>query len=170
MSALSRFLFGRKEKMEQVPTMTPEQQQLLSQILGGVGAPLGAGMERLSEILGGAPEAFEAFQAPAMRQFREEIVPGIAERFTGMDGGAQRSSAFAQTLGRAGESLAERLSAQRAGLQQQALSQLLGLTGMGMGARPYETAMRPGTTGFLGGLTPGIGMGLGQLLGGLGRY
>lgn len=169
--SISKFLFGQEGKMEQLPTMTPQQQQLLSQLLGGISGPLGMGFERLSELLSGRPEAFEAFQAPAMRQFEEQIVPGIAERFTGMGGGAQRSSAFQQALGQAGAGLSERLAAQRAGLQQGAMGQLSQLLGMGMGAKPFGYQYTPSTGGFLGGLAPGVGMGIGgglsRLLGGL---
>lgn len=166
---IGEFLFGRGEKMEQLPTMTSEQQQLLSQLLEGLGGPMGMGLQNIMQILSGEPEALEAFQAPAMRQFEEEIVPGIAERFTGLGGGAQRSSAFQQALGGAGAGLAERLSAQRAGLQQGAMGQLGGLLGMGMGARPFGYQQTPGTPGFLGAMAPGMGggmgMGLASLLG-----
>ena len=162
---ISDILFGKKEKFEQVPTMTPEQQQLLSQLLGGLGGPLGMGLQNLMQLLSGAPEALEAFQAPAMRQFEEQIVPGIAERFTGV--GGQRSSAFQQALGGAGAGLAERLSAQRAGLQQGAMGQLGGLLGAGLGAQPFGYRFTPGQAGFLGGMGGGLGGGLGMGLGSL---
>ncbi len=169
--ALLDFLFGkrgeREGRMEQIPTMTPQQQRLLSQMLTGLGGPMQLGIQNLAQLLSGAPEALEAYQRPELRRFEEETIPGIAERFTEL--GAQRSSAFPQALGAAGASLAERLAAQRAGLQQQAMGQLGQLLGFGMQARPFETVYRPpisGTPGFLGALAPGIGAGLG---GGLGR-
>lgn len=169
--SISSMLFGKKGKMEQLPTMTPEQQQLLSQLLQGLGGPMGMGLENIMGILSGDPEALEAFQAPAMRQFEEQIVPGIAERFTGMGGGAQQSSAFQQALGGAGASLAERLSAQKAGLQSGAMGQLSQLLGLGMGAKPFGYQYTPGSQGFFGAMAPGmgggIGMGLSSLLGGL---
>ena len=166
---ISDFLFGKKGKLEQFPTMTPEQQQLLSQLLGGLGGPLGMGLQNIAQLLSGDPEALQAFQAPAIRQFEEQIVPGLAERFTGAGAGAQRSSAFQQALGGAGAGLAERLSAQRAGLQQGALGQLGGFLGAGLGAQPFGYQFTPGRGGFLGGLAGGagggLGMGLGSLLG-----
>lgn len=156
--ALREFLLGREGGLEQVPTMAPEQQALLRQLTGGIGAPLGAGLQQLQTLLTGGTQAFEK---PLMRQFREEIVPGIAERFAGLGAGAQQSSAFRQALGRAGAGLTERLGALRGGLQQQALGQLTSLLGAGLGARPFETVYRPATTGFLGAIAPGVGSALG---------
>lgn len=151
-------------RFERIETMTPQQQQLLSQLLAGMGGPLGAGLQNIMQLLSGAPEALEAYQRPELRRFEEETVPGIAERFAGL--GAQASSAFPQALGAAGTALSERLAAQRAGLQQQAMGQLAGLLGMGLGTRPFETMYRPGGPGFWGAMAPGIGAGLG---GGIGR-
>jgi len=45
------------------------------------------------------------------RQFEEQVIPGLAERFTGM--GGQRSSAFRQQLAGAGGDLAQRLAGLR---------------------------------------------------------
>lgn len=176
--SISSFLFGKEPTLEQLPTMTPQQQQLLSQLLGGLGAPLGAGMQRLSQLLSGAPEALEAYRAPMMREFKEQIVPGLAERFTGYGAGAQRSSAFQQALGGAGAGLAERLAMQRAGLQTGAMGQLGGLLGAGLGATPFGYQFTPGTAGFLGGMAPGLGAGLGMglpgmaqtAMGGIGKF
>ena len=161
MSTLSQFLFGRPGRFEQIPTVTPEQQRMLSQILEGVGVPLGAGLENLQMLLSGRPEAFQAFQAPAMREFREQIVPEIAERFTGL--GAQRSSVFPQQLGAAAAGLEERLTGQRASLQSQALQQLMSLLGIGLQPQ-FQTMQIPAQEGLL---QPGI-RGLGGILGGIG--
>jgi len=157
--ALSDFLFGKKEQVQQVPTMGPEQQQLLSQLLGGLGGPLSGGLQGLQQLLSGDTEAFEK---PLMSQFFQQTVPSIAERFTGLGAGAQGSSAFTQQLGQAGAGLSEQLGALRGGLQQQGLGQLQGLLGQGLGARPSETVFRPGGQGFLGALAPGFGQAAGQ--------
>lgn len=159
MSSIWDFLFGKKGKTEQLPAISPEQQQLLNQLLGGLSGPMGAGLGNLQQILSGDPEAFKAFEAPARTAFEQQTVPGIAERFSGA--GAQSSSAFGQTLGQAGANLEEQLSAQRAGLQSQALGQLSGLLGQGLGAKPFGYQQTPGSQGFIGGMAPGIGMGIG---------
>ncbi len=160
MSALSKFFFGSPTKFEQLPTVTPEQKSILDQVLGGIGGPLGSGMQNLQQILSGRPEAFEAFQAPARTAFMQQTVPGIAERFTGAD--AQASSAFGQTLGAAAAGLEENLAAQRAGLQAQALGQLQQLLGLGMTPQ-FTTQGIPGQPGALQGLMGGIGTGIGGL-------
>ena len=160
------FLKGEKptkEKFVQVERFTPQQKQILNQILGQAGGMMPSGMGFLESILGQSPEAMQQFQAPARRAFEEQTIPTIAERFTGM--GAQRSSAFPQILGQAGAGLEEALSAQRAGLGFQGLGQLQSLLGMGMTPQ-FETGIRPGTPGrpgFLEGLVPGLGKGIGML-------
>lgn len=172
MSSIMDFLFGQKGKMMTAPTMTGGQQDLLSQLLGGLsgsnvgGGAMGAGMQNLSQLLSSSPEAFKAFEAPAMRQFQQQIVPSLAERFSGMGSGSQGSSAFGQQLGAAGAGLSENLAQLRAQLQQQALSQLMGFGQMGLGARSFENMYRPATQGFLGGISPGIGAGLTSGFGG----
>ena len=159
MASLKEMLFGKKGKIEALPTLSPEQQQLLGQLLGGLGGPIQSGLGNLQSLLSGDMEAYEA---PAMRQFQEQIVPGIAERFTGMGAGAQQSSAFGQQLGAAGAGLAERLAMQRAGLQQQGLGQLQSLLGMGIGTPTYQWMGMPGTQGGLGSLASGFGSSLGM--------
>lgn len=169
MPKLSEALFGKKDKIEQLPMFTPEQQAFLSKILGGSQEGIGSGMEYLTQLLSGDEGAFEAFEAPMKRQFEEETVPGLAERFAGLD--AQGSSAFGQALGQAGAGLTENLAQLREGLKGQALSQLQGLAGMGLGQQ-FENILRPGTGGAFGELAGGLGQGLGMAatggLGGLG--
>lgn len=145
--------------------------QLLG-LLGGQGVQgAGQGLQHYMDILGGDTSAFEA---PLMRQFNEQIVPGIAERFS--SAGGQRSSAFGQQLGAAGAGLAENLGALRGNLKNQAagglLSSLQGLGGLGT-QNTFENIFRPGTSGFLGQLGQGLGQGIGQagvgaLTGGMG--
>lgn len=172
-------LFGTPGRIEALPSMTGEQSQLLAQLLGGLGGPLQSGLGNIQDLLTGGPGAFEAFEAPAMRQFEEQIVPRIAERFAGGLGGGglggQQSSAFAQTLGQAGAGLTERLAGQRAGLQSQALGQLSSLLGLGMGAQPFQYQQIPGQEGGLSKLFGGLGTGLGlaggaALPGGIGKF
>jgi len=170
MGGLSNFLFGRKGKIQQVPTVTPEQKGILDQLLGGMSGPLGSGLQNLQNILGGGPEAFQAFEAPARTAFQQQTIPQIAERFSGL--GAQRSSAFGQTLGQAGANLEQNLAAQRAGLPSQALSQLQGLLGTGMTPQ-FGMQQVPGSSGALQGLMQMLGQGFGAvgqtaLTGGLG--
>ncbi len=73
------------------------------------------------------PEFFNKFEAPAMRQFNEEIVPGLANRFASMGtGGALDSGGFQRQLAREGSNLETNLAAQRGQMQQNAVPQMLG--------------------------------------------
>ena len=168
---LFSFLFGKEHqaKTTQLPTMNPEQMNMLNSMLSQMMGPMSQGMGNLSQILSGDPSAFKAFEAPAIRQFNEQIVPGIAERFSGMGSGAQGSSAFGQQLGAAGAGLSENLAGMRAGLQQNAMGQLMQMMGMGMGAKPFENIYQPEHRdyGLFGAMAPGIGAGIGGALGGL---
>lgn len=167
---------------QKLSTMNSGQRKLLQQLLGSLGGqqtniqsnPLfqqGSGF--LQNLLSGSPESTQAFEAPAMRQFNEQIIPGIAERFSGLGAGSQSSSAFQQALGQAGAGLSERLQALRSGLQTQALPQALGfaqqpisnysgLAGLGLGTSTKSFA--PKQPSFLESLLGQGAQGAGQLL------
>ena len=148
---------GTPGRIEALPTLAPEQQQLLGGLVGGLGGPLQQSLSGLMQLLTGGGEAEQAYAAPAMRQFQEQIIPDLAERFSG----AQQSSAFQQALSQAGAGLAERLAAQRAGLQAGARGQLSQMLGLGLGTSPFQYQTIPGTEGGLGKLLGGIGTGFG---------
>lgn len=142
----NEFLRGRPERVQELQRFTPQQQNLLTQLLGGVQSGVPSAFDFLEEILSGDPQMMERFEAPSRRAFEERTVPSIAERFTGMN--AQKSSAFGQQLGKAAESLEEMLSSQRAGRGFQALSQLQGLAGLGVTPQT-DRIFRPRAPGFL---------------------
>ncbi len=71
------------------------------------------------------PEFFKSFEAPLMRQFEEETIPGLANRFAGMGAGATGSTAFRNQLGREGSNLHEKIASLRGGMQQQGVNQSL---------------------------------------------
>jgi len=146
---------------KQLSTMNKGQRGLLQQLLGGLQgqssniqqSPLfQQGSSFLQNLLSGSPEATAAFEAPYMRQFNEQIVPGLAERFSGLGAGAQRSSAFSQALGAAGAGLNENLASlqQQYNLQNRGFDQnLLGML-LGQGSQPsFENLFRPREAGFL---------------------
>lgn len=161
-----KFLFGDEGGFDQVSNLQGGQQDLLMQLLGGLGGEGGAqesGLNLLQQLLSGDDEAFSQFEDPFKRQFQQETVPGIAERFAGLGShGSQNSSAMNLSLGQAGKELSESLASLRGGLQQNALGQLQGLLNTGM--RPtFENVYRQPTQGFLGGLLGGAGQGAGQM-------
>lgn len=167
-------------------TGTKQQSNFLQQLLGqlqGQSSNIGQnplfqqGSNFLQQLLSGSPESSAAFEAPAMRQFNEQIVPGIAERFSGLGAGAQSSSAFQQALGSAGAGLSENLQALRSGLQmgglghalnfsQQPISNLQGFGQLGLGTQMRGFA--PKQQGFLQQLLMALAGGAGQAGGALG--
>lgn len=197
MAGLFNFLFGSSDKLKKVPTMTKEQNQLLMNLLSqlGIGGAQGStqgsvgnnyqlAQDFINNLLQGDEQSFNRFEAPYKRQFQEEIIPSIAERFAGLGamGGGLSSSGFGQALSSAGAGLSERLAQLRSGLQQQAGQQATGqyniLSQLGLGSQPYQYVNKQGSAGLLpqalsmglGSLTPGafqgIGSGLNRLFGG----
>lgn len=157
-------------------------QQVLQQLQSGQGniqqSPLfQQGSSFLQSLLSGSPEATAAFEAPFMRQFHEQTIPQLAERFAGL--GAQSSSAFNQALGAAGSGLQEQLAALRGNLGLQAADQGLGYaqqpisnlqsflqTGLGTQSQAYVPKQKPFWQELLTGLSGGAGQALGMLGGG----
>jgi len=143
------FLLGDKEKTQEFKRYNQQQENVLNQLLGGAQQQLPSGFEFLQNILGQSPEDMQAFERPALRQFEQQILPTIAERFTGTFGeGSNKSSAFGQQLGQAGAGLAENLQAQRAGLGFKGLEQLLGILSGGLAPRT-DRSFSPRRPGFL---------------------
>jgi hypothetical protein len=153
-------LFGKDAEELQMSTMTPEQQQFLSQFMGGLGEATPQMFQYLNQLLSGDSQSYNDFAAPMMRQFQEETIPGIAERFGGM--GAQSSSGFQQSLGKAGAGLQENLAALRSQLQMQATNQLQGMIGQGLGTKSFENLYMPAQPGMIQGMAQGAGQALGQ--------
>lgn len=125
------------------------------------------------------PSFFQNMEAPAFRQFNEEIVPGLANRFASMgSGGALGSTGFRNQLAREGSNLATNLAANRAGLQQQGVNQQLGyaqqpvnnfLQMLQQSLQPTQNTYTPATSGLLGptlgAAAGGFGVGAGNWLG-----
>jgi hypothetical protein len=130
-------LFDRlwpKDQPGKLPTMTPQQENLLNRLtqMLGPGGSLGQGYQGAlglqQQLMDPSSEAVQQFAEPYMRQFEQQTVPGLAERFAGMGamGGGLSSSGFGQALGAAGGNLQAQLAALKAGLGQQAAQQLMG--------------------------------------------
>ncbi len=125
------------------------------------------------------PQFFQNMEAPAMRQFNEEIIPGLANRFASMgSGGSTGSTAFRNQLGREGSNLATNLAANRSGMQQQGVNQQLGYSQqpiqnmmqmLQQALQPTQNVYQGPSQGLLGGAIPGLigglSAGYGQQLG-----
>ena len=130
------------------------------------------------------PQFFNQFEAPLQRQFQEQTVPDLANRFASMgSGGALGSTGFRNQLAREGSNLSTNLGALRGGMQQQAIPQLLGysqqpfsnyMSMLNQALTPTQNQYMPATPGFggnigasmFGGLAQGYGQQMGQLFAG----
>lgn len=116
---------GYNAGAQQLPRFSPEQQSAMSQLLG-------QGLQNFN------PDFLER---RALQQFHGEIVPTIAERFTGMGAGNQGSSAFRGALRAAGSDVTSQLQALRA---------QVGAQQLGLGLQPqFENIYNPERQGLL---------------------
>lgn len=195
------FLFGKSPKLQTFEKYSPQQQKILNDILSGGGLPQNQlyqqGNQYISDLLKGKGQpnldqyfagSQEAFAAPMMRQFNQEILPGIASRFgaMGTGGSGMMGSDFMNAATNAGASLQERLAAMQSGLQQQRAAMEMQKYGMRMQAAPmalgyaqapYQNLMQAlgmemktpyiqgGSQGFIPTAAAGLMSGLGQGLG-----
>lgn len=124
-----------------------------------------AGEQYLQNLLSGGENAYNAFEAPYLQNFQQQILPGIANRFAGAGtgAGALSSSAFNQTAAQAGSTLQAQLAQLRGGLQMQAIPQSLAyaqqpyanqLAGINVRTKEnfYQPEQQSGTSSLLGGL------------------
>jgi len=159
---------GTGYKQISMPTKSNDQMELFRTLLGGAQGGLGGGgLSQLSNLASGGDEAmWSQLEAPAMRQFGQ-LQGDIASRFSGMGSGARRSSGFQNSMNSAAVDLSERLQSQRMGLQQSAIQQLLGLSQSLLGTDLQENMFMPKKKPFwqelLGGMSPGIGQGVGTV-------
>ncbi len=141
--------YGQPQGYTQVANYTPEQSQSLNQLLEFLNTQGGAGgqgfqqaIEQLMGIASGSSESFDAIEAPARRNFREQTIPEILQRITSdLGAGGGRATGEKHLLGGAGVQLEEGLAAQKAGMMQNAIQTLLSTylqgQGLALGARPF---------------------------------
>jgi len=87
------------------------------------------------DLLSKDSKAFEAFKAPVEKQFKEQVLPGIAERFAGV--GAERSSVLQNVLGQAGTDLSTNLNQMKWNLMQSAIPGAMSLAQQPMQEQGY---------------------------------
>lgn len=151
----------------QIQQYTPEQLDLFEQMFGNVGPD-----SYQSRLAGGDEDIYNEIEAPALRQFNE-LQGGLASRFS--RGGGQgslsgrRSSGFQNTSTAAASNFAQQLQAQRHGLRQQAIQDLMEMSGQLLDKRPYQQTLNPKnqkqSSGFGGLIGAGLG-GVGGFLAG----
>lgn len=119
-------------------TYSSNQQGGIEQILKQVQSMMGGGGANINqnpqyqqgqEYLNGLfndPQFFNKFEAPIKRQYEEEVIPGLANRFAAQgSGGSLGSTGFRNQLAREGSNLSTNIAALRGGMQQQGVNQSL---------------------------------------------
>jgi len=162
---IADFLFG-SDKFKRERAFTPQQNQLFQ----GMGNTLqnsggyNQAFSNLQNLLDPSNEAYDRFTAPYMRQFNEQTLPMLAERFAGFgnNSGALSSSGFGQSLGAAGAGLQENLASLKSQLGLQAGQQIFGQYGNFLQQKP-EYAYQQQNQGFL---APFLGSATGAFFGG----
>jgi len=121
--SFSNFWGGTPEKTQQFSTLSQDSQNLQGKLTSGLSDPMAQMLQQLMGYLNPNQQSYEQFEKPLMRQFNEQIVPGIAEAYGGLN--ASSSSGAQQTMAHAGTDLMERLGAQRGQLQQGSMDRVI---------------------------------------------
>lgn len=172
MGGVNDFLFGKKGKMKSVSKLTKEQEPLQESLINaalapGAGGSFGESADYWRSLLSNEPGAFDAFAAPDIRKFQQEIIPDISEQFASMGSGALSSSGFRNAAVNAYTDLGERLAKLRAELRGQAAQNLNQIGQQGL-VPTKENYYQQGSEGALSQLAPAIGTLGGSFAGPLG--
>ena len=155
LGGLMGFMGGKKPK--KLDNWNKEQKALFSQMMqmlgsdGGLGQGMQGGIDLQRQLMDPNSEAVRQFSDPYMREFDQQTVPGLAERFAGMGGmgGGMSSSGFGQALSSAGGNLQSQLAQLKAGLGQNAAQSLMNqygsMSGNMMNLQPFSY-QKPGQT------------------------
>ncbi len=163
------FFTGTPGKWEQRSRLGPEQQGLYGQMQSalqgkGAGGAFGQVADYYRDLFSDDSKTFQAMQAPEMRRFNEQIIPGLSEQFAGMGSGGLSSSGFRNAAVGAGTDLSERLGAMRAQLRQQGAQGLSQLGQFGLGDF-NENVYTKGQPGLIDTIGQGFGQGVGMAAG-----
>lgn len=166
----SNFLTGTPEERENVSNLRPEQeagfQQLQNASQGpGAGGAFGNAADYYRNNLSDNPADFDAFAAPALRQYNQDIIPGISEHFAGMGSGGLSSSGFRNAQVQGATDLSERLGALRANLRHSSAQGLQNIGQSALGNFSQNIVTQPGSEGFLSSIAPAAGTALGAFAG-----
>lgn len=170
-NSIKNFTFGTPEKRENVSTLRPEQEALYEQAVNaglkpGAGGAFGTAADYYRNLLSDDSADYNAFAAPALRQYSQDIVPGLSEQFAGMGSGGLSSSGFRNAQIQGATDLAERLGALRANLRQHGAQGLQNIGQVGLQNYSQNMVTEPGSEGLLGALAPALGTAAGTFLGG----
>jgi hypothetical protein len=148
-----------------LPTMSQDQRGIYDMLRSQFSSQAPDIYSQLGGLARGQSSFFDSLEAPAMRQFQEQIAPQIANRYVGS--GIKGSSGINNSLAGAGQNLSQDLHSQRMGIQMNAISRLLGLGDLllqtptqQMGLTQKSPSWQSQLMGMLG---TGIGSGIGSI-------
>lgn len=161
MPKLNDVLFGSKGKSKKLTTKTPEQEALLKLITDS----LQGGDTALSDLFGSFDKgAFEeGVSKPALKQFTDEILPQLQEKF--IAGNQVLGSGLQRAQTKAGSDLQSKLAQLMYQAQQQQQQNKMSGINTALGTQAFENIYKPGTEGAVQGFVKGAGQGLGQAAG-----
>lgn len=168
--SIGNFLGGTPGQINQVSNLRPDQEGLSNQLVNagmgqGAGGAFGQSADYYRGLLSDDSQDYDAFSAPALRQYYQDIAPNISEQFAGMGAGGLSSSGFRNAQTQGGVDLAERLGQLRASLRQSGASGLQNIGQLGL-QNFQQSYQQPGAPGFLSELATATGIGLGTVIGG----
>ena len=150
---------NKNPQLSQVPTQTPQGMQALEMLLR-------QGMQGIQNM---PQPQFGPIREATEQNFQQNELPSIAERFAALGEGAGSSSGFRNTMQSAQQGLHTQLAGMEQQFNQQNLSQLMSMLGMGLTPQHenfYQPRQQSWWENLLGGLGGGIGS-AGTALGGL---
>lgn len=164
------FFGGSDEEMDNISTLLPGQQKLLDQALAasqgqGAGGAFGESADFYRDLMSNDSQAVNAFAAPEIRKYNEDIVPGLSEQFAGMGAGGLSSSGFRNAQVQGATDLSERLGAIRAALRMQGAQGLQSIGQVGLGNYSNQMTTQQGTPGFMSQIAPAVGNAAAQFAG-----
>lgn len=159
---MKNFWTGTPEERENVSTLLPQQEPLRDQAINaglnpGAGGAFGTSADYYRNLMSDNPADLAAYSAPMMRQYNEDIVPGLSEQFAGMGAGGLSSSGFRNAQVQGATDLSERLGAIRAQLRQAGAQGLTNIGQIGLGNYSQNMTTKQGSPGFLEMIAPAAG-------------
>ena len=132
----------------------------------------GQGQDWLNGLFGNDQGFWDKFEDPIKRNYEENTIPDLANRFASMgSGGSLGSTGFRNQATREAGNLNTNLAALRGGMQQQGVNQQLGYAQqpisnwhqmLQQALTPTENTYQGPSSGFLGGILPGLFSGAAQ--------
>lgn len=162
MPKLKEILFGKKDKVKQLPTQTPQQKKLMDLITQGLTNGQGAFGELFGDF---NPDTFnEGVTQPALKNFQENILPHIQEKF--IAGNQVQGSGLRRAQLKAGTDLQSQLANLMYQAQNQQNQTKLSGINTAVGNKGFENIYKQGDSGVLPSLLKGGAPALGQAAGG----